>query len=193
MTTATDSPITIDSPIFAEDPSTFDITSMEVEQSPSAERQLTPPNTVRVVVTYASGDQVGSFWKLLRDIPVSEQQRIRYSLPFEAPNDEIIRPGDAAATESLTTPMGTPCEAPPSVRRFVVEVEAEPGWTDAKNERRCHLIDKDIAGTLSAMERAEVEGLQREMLAYRRQVAPLPLDELRRDHQDLLRRRRNAD
>lgn len=45
---------------------------------------------------------------------------------------------------------------------------------EAKNNRRCDLIDKEIAGTLSSDEQVELEQLQTEMLAYRHKVAPLP-------------------
>jgi hypothetical protein len=60
-------------------------------------------------------------------------------------------------------------------------------WTDLKNERRCELIDKEIAQSLSNEERSELDALQAEMLAFRRQVAPLPLNDLRALHQQLLR------
>jgi hypothetical protein len=59
-------------------------------------------------------------------------------------------------------------------------------WTDAKNARRCGLIDKEIAGTLSPAEAQELDRLQRDMLAYRDRVAPWPLAEARRLHQELL-------
>ncbi|HEV3257268.1 MAG TPA: hypothetical protein VG013_10340 [Gemmataceae bacterium] len=64
-------------------------------------------------------------------------------------------------------------------------------WTEAKNARRCSLIDKDIAGALSPEEAGELERLQRAMLRYRRQVAPLPLDDARRLHDELLAKARD--
>ena len=67
-----------------------------------------------------------------------------------------------------------------------ITVEQSNEWTEEKNRRRCELIDKEIAGTLSGEEGTELEGLQQAMLAYRRQVAPLPLDDLRALHQELL-------
>ena len=48
-------------------------------------------------------------------------------------------------------------------------------WTNEKNQRRCLLVDKEIDGTLSPTEHAELEQLQSEMLAYRRKVAPLDM------------------
>jgi hypothetical protein len=65
-------------------------------------------------------------------------------------------------------------------------------WTEAKNARRCTLIDKEIAGRLSPQEAAELGDLQQAMLRYRRQVAPLPLEEARRLHQQLLTQARKG-
>lgn len=73
------------------------------------------------------------------------------------------------------------------LRRFT-ERQAVSDWTDAKNDRRCELVDKEIDGTLTTDERNELELLQTQMLAYRRRVAPLPLGDVRRLHQQLLRR-----
>ncbi len=64
---------------------------------------------------------------------------------------------------------------------------ARPAWTADKNQRRCALVDKEIDGTLSPAEEDELAQLQADMLAYRRHVAPLPLDDLRQLHQQLLR------
>jgi len=65
-------------------------------------------------------------------------------------------------------------------------VEANGAWSEAKNARRCALIDKEIDGRLSAGEAVELHLLQREMLAHRHKVAPLPLAEARELHQKLL-------
>ncbi len=59
-------------------------------------------------------------------------------------------------------------------------------WTDAKNARRCELIDRKYAGALTPQEGVELLGLQEEMLRYRQRVAPLPLEDARRLHQELL-------
>ncbi len=66
-------------------------------------------------------------------------------------------------------------------------VEANGAWSEAKNTRRCALIDKEIDGSLSATEAFELHRLQREMLAHRHKVAPLPLAEARKLRQELLR------
>jgi hypothetical protein len=63
-----------------------------------------------------------------------------------------------------------------------------PEWTDAKNARRIELIKKKHADGLSPVEHVELGGLQEEMLRFRQQVAPLPLEDARRLHQELLTR-----
>lgn len=50
-------------------------------------------------------------------------------------------------------------------------------WTESKNKRRCYLIDKDVDGRLSCDEGRELAELQAEMLEWRREVAPLPIDD----------------
>jgi hypothetical protein len=61
-------------------------------------------------------------------------------------------------------------------------------WTEAKNARRCKLIDREIKGTLTLEETGELARLQQQMLAYRDRVAPLPLEATRRLHQELMRK-----
>ena len=63
-------------------------------------------------------------------------------------------------------------------------------WTDEKNARRCDLIDMVVDSALSIPEKAELDLLQAEMLEYRRSVAPLPLEELRKLHRSLKRKER---
>lgn len=65
-------------------------------------------------------------------------------------------------------------------------------WTEAKNARRGELIDRKYAGTLTPQEGIELAGLQEEMLHYRQRVAPLPLEDARRLHQELLTKARAA-
>jgi hypothetical protein len=74
---------------------------------------------------------------------------------------------------------------------WVVPASAAPNgdegpWTEAKNQRRCDLIDRKYAGALTAAEVVEVARLQDEMLRHRQRVAPLPLEDARRLHQELL-------
>lgn len=60
-----------------------------------------------------------------------------------------------------------------------------PEYNEEDNKRRSELIDKEINQTISKHERAELEILQKQFLRHRQTVAPLPLDELRKLHQDL--------
>ena len=48
-------------------------------------------------------------------------------------------------------------------------------WNDAKNARRCALIDKKHDVGLSPTEETELDRLQAELAAYQRLVAPRPL------------------
>jgi hypothetical protein len=62
-------------------------------------------------------------------------------------------------------------------------------WTDAMNNRRCDLIDREFDGPpLTPAEVVELANLQEEMLRYRQRVAPLPIEDARRLHQELLAR-----
>ncbi len=64
--------------------------------------------------------------------------------------------------------------------------EDDGPWTDAKNARRCDLIDKEIDSRLTPAETRELQDLQRQMLRHVDRVAPLPLEDARRLHQELL-------
>ncbi len=63
-----------------------------------------------------------------------------------------------------------------------------PEWTDSKNARRVELIKKKHGDGLAPVEHVELAGLQDEMLRFRQKVAPLPLEDARRLHQELLAR-----
>jgi hypothetical protein len=74
---------------------------------------------------------------------------------------------------------------------WVVPAAAVPAngdevWTEEKNNRRCDLIERKYAGTLSPSEAVELAQLQEQMLRYRQKVAPLPVEDARRLHQELL-------
>ena len=76
---------------------------------------------------------------------------------------------------------------------WVVPAAAAPAngnepWTEAKNQRRCDLIDRKYAQGLTPAEAVELAQLQDEMLRHRQRVAPLPLEDARRLHQELLQR-----
>jgi hypothetical protein len=77
------------------------------------------------------------------------------------------------------------CVVPPPK---AVNGREQSDWTDAKNARRIELIKKKHAGGLSPAEHVELGGLQDEMLRFRQKVAPLPLEDAGRLHQELLAR-----
>jgi hypothetical protein len=68
----------------------------------------------------------------------------------------------------------------------VEDANGEGPWTEAKNARRCDLIDRKYAGMLSPAEAVELARLQDQMLRHRQTVAPLPLAEVRRLYEELL-------
>lgn len=59
-------------------------------------------------------------------------------------------------------------------------------WSEEKNARRCDLIDRKFEGGISPAEALELARLQDQMLRYRQRVAPLPLEDARKLHQELL-------
>jgi hypothetical protein len=76
-------------------------------------------------------------------------------------------------------------------RSLAADLAAPLGeWSDAKNERRCELIDKDIQGALDAAERRELESLTQQLRAHRRSVAPIPITGAARLHEQLLEQKR---
>jgi len=59
-------------------------------------------------------------------------------------------------------------------------------WTEEKNARRCDLIDRKFASGITPAEALELARLQEQMVRYRQKVAPLPLEDARKLHQELL-------
>jgi len=64
--------------------------------------------------------------------------------------------------------------------------ETDQPWTDAKNHRRAELVDREIAGTLTPNEAVELADLQHQMMRYVDRVAPLPIEDARKLHRQLL-------
>jgi PAS domain S-box-containing protein len=64
----------------------------------------------------------------------------------------------------------------------------DPEWSDAKNARRCELIDRKIQNTISTEESAELEQLQEALRAYLDRAAPLPMEGAKKLHAELVRR-----
>lgn len=107
-------------------------------------------------------------------------------LPAEEPDLAVlgegprtVRPGRAVSPRHRVAPEPSESES---------EAREPERWTADKNRRRSILIEMQISGTLSSDEARELEELQTQMLAFRRRVAPLPLDDLRALHQELLER-----
>jgi hypothetical protein len=65
-------------------------------------------------------------------------------------------------------------------------------WTEEKNVRRCDLITQKYTSTLSPTEAVELAQLQEQMLRYRQRVAPLPLEDARKLHEELLAKARQS-
>jgi PAS domain S-box-containing protein len=61
-------------------------------------------------------------------------------------------------------------------------------WSEAKNARRCDLIDRKIQNTISTEESAELDDLQESLRAYLDRVAPLPMEGAKELHAKLIRR-----
>ena len=59
-------------------------------------------------------------------------------------------------------------------------------WTPEKNHRRCDLIDQEIDGTMTLVERVELADLTQQMRRFVNKLAPLPIDEVRKLHAELL-------
>jgi hypothetical protein len=92
------------------------------------------------------------------------------------PDGTVLELGGRPVARVL--PAGQPANGPAD----------DENWTEASNRRRCELIDRDIDGTLTPAEAQELAILQRQMLRYRHRVAPLPLDDARQLHEELLAR-----
>jgi hypothetical protein len=88
-------------------------------------------------------------------------------------------------------PAGSVLECNGRAIAWIVPAAAVPSngdeaWSEAKNQRRCDLIDRKYAGELTPAEAVELAQLQEQMLRHRQRVAPLPLEDARRLHQELL-------
>jgi hypothetical protein len=72
-------------------------------------------------------------------------------------------------------------------------IEVSTTWNETKNVRRCALVDREIEGMLLPEEATELALLQEEMLQVRRRLTPVPLEDLRRLHQQLLVKAQRVD
>jgi hypothetical protein len=125
---------------------------------------------------------------------------VKQASPGQFCRGVLWRPGasplsETAGTAGLEVPPdgvvlevgGQPVARVTPVRNGVKRDHLHGGpWTEAKATRRCELVDREIDGTLTPDEAVELEVLQQQMLQERQRLAPVPLDELRRLHPELL-------
>jgi len=110
-------------------------------------------------------------------------------IPLESQDESVRRFVLSLASD----PQGTVLELDGRAVVWVVPAtgpapDGDEPWTEERNQRRCDLIDRKYAGALTPAEALELAHLQARMLRYRQHVAPLPLDDARRLHQELLAR-----
>jgi hypothetical protein len=72
------------------------------------------------------------------------------------------------------------------VPAVAVPANGDEVWTEQKNNRQYDLIERKYAGAPSPTEAVELAQLQEQMQRYRQKVAPLPLEDARRLHQEQL-------
>lgn len=128
--------------------------------------------------------------RIKRGIIIPNKDRVVKHIRLDS-QPEVVRqfvlslsvPAEGAVLELSGQPIA--CVLPPPKATNGTPT-APADWTDAKNARRCELIDRKYAGTLTPQEGIELAGLQDEMLRYRQHMAPLPLEEARHLHQQLL-------
>ncbi|MFO0810854.1 MAG: hypothetical protein U0746_19675 [Gemmataceae bacterium] len=88
------------------------------------------------------------------------------------------------------TPEGSVVEMNGSPVARVLPAAAVPAavgeWTPDLNRRRCELIDKKYDAGLTPAEEAELAALREGLRRFMDRVAPVPLDDMRRLHQQLL-------
>lgn len=75
------------------------------------------------------------------------------------------------------------------IRDLLVDSNGDGEWTAEKEARRRELIDRDIAGTISAEDRLELAALDRQGNQHYDKVAPRPIEGARRLHQELIKNR----
>ncbi len=91
----------------------------------------------------------------------------------------------------VTEREGTALEMDGKVVAYIIPkyelTKADEPWSDAKNDRRCDLIDKKHDGRgLTLEEIRELHQLQSELSYHVRKVAPLPIEQTRKLHQQLV-------
>ena len=90
-----------------------------------------------------------------------------------------------SVAESATSQAEGAIQAP--IGRATRNRSPDPEWSEAKNARRCELIDRKIQNTISTREAAELDKLQEGLRAYLDRVAPLPMEGPKKLHAELMR------
>lgn len=78
-------------------------------------------------------------------------------------------------------------------REQVTPHNGDGDWSAEMDVRRCDLIDRDISGTITAAERAELAVLQQRASEHFDRIAPPPIEGARRLHQQLVTSRARRD
>jgi hypothetical protein len=109
-----------------------------------------------------------------------------------------IIPGDAIAAPVKEFLTSLAISNKPSVfevsgRRVYIMVrpagngaQADEPWGVEKNRRRFELVDREIAGTITIEEAVELDELNTALDRWVQQVAPLPMDHVRKLHDELV-------
>ena len=87
---------------------------------------------------------------------------------------------------ALKERFATLCEEH-SVAIVTIARSNSPSWTNAKDRRRCDLIDKSLQAGLTVAEKRELLLLQQQAEAYFDEVAPPPIDGALKIHAQLLK------
>jgi hypothetical protein len=97
-------------------------------------------------------------------------------------------PNGEGASSIILQDIRAASDIRPASRNSTRPPDEDQPWTKSKNDRRCDLIDRKYAGTLGSAEAEELAELQKQMLQHLQIVAPLPLEDARRQYQELLAR-----
>ena len=73
-----------------------------------------------------------------------------------------------------------------SVPLIKIQSDTENSWTEAKDSRRCELIDKNLHTPLTANEKQELSDLQRQAEAHFDEVSPPPIAGALKLHKQLM-------
>lgn len=109
------------------------------------------------------------------------------------PVRQFIRGLAAGPDGSVIEENGRPVAHVLPARKRPTGAGADEEWSPAKNRRRSDLIDRKIDGTITPDEWVELEDLQDQLRRYVDRVAPLPLEPLRKLHQELLAKAAKAE